>query len=351
MLKEIGSIFPLSYEEIEKAKHTSLTISENKLYYSLCRETIKEIITTNSFDNKLALLPAYTCQSVILPFSESGWEIMFYPVNKKLEIDLIKLQQLINQNDYSILLIHPFYGKDLSNEELTYIQKLKDIGIKIIIDLTQCIFSRADYSIADYIVGSYRKWFPIPDGAFLISKNSFALPKKENYFFYEKMTNAMYLRHCYFKNHESLMKEISIRLSKEADHAIEKNIESHRISNLSYGLLKSQDFEAIQQKRIDNFNCLSKNLKENSNLKPLFSDTDINSAPLYYVIYSTKRNALQQYLAQNAVYAPILWPVENEKVLVTDDIKYIYNSILAIPCDQRYDAEDMHRIATLVNNF
>lgn len=124
---------------------------------------------------------------------------------------------MFNLNDFSILLIHPFYGRDLSYEEIICIQKITDIGVKIIIDLTQSIFSRANYSFADYIVGSYRKWFPLPDGAFLISKDSFNLPEKENDLFYETMTNAMYLRYCYFKNQESLTKEISIRLNKEAN--------------------------------------------------------------------------------------------------------------------------------------
>lgn len=81
------------------------------------------------------------------------------------------------------------------------------------------------------------------------------------------------------------------------------------------------------------------------------SNTDIDSAPLYYVIYCAKRDALQKYLAKYAVYAPILWPVENEKVFVTDEVRYIYNSLLAILCNQRYDTYDIQRIATLINNF
>ena len=45
------------------------------------------------------------------------------------------------------------------------------------------------------------------------------------------------------------------------------------------------------------------------------------------------------------------WPVEDERVLIDEDVKYIYDHLLAIPCDQRYDEKDMQRAIDIINNF
>ena len=78
---------------------------------------------------------------------------------------------------------------------------------------------------------------------------------------------------------------------------------------------------------------------------------EVTTAPLYFTIYVQDRPALQRVLAQEAIYAPVIWPVEDERVLIDNDVKYIYDHLLAIPCDQRYDTEDMQRIVTIINNY
>ena len=71
----------------------------------------------------------------------------------------------------------------------------------------------------------------------------------------------------------------------------------------------------------------------------------------YFVIYVNNRAVLQRQLAQDAIYAPVIWPVEDERVLVDDEVRSIYEHLLAIPCDQRYDETDMQRVVEIINNF
>lgn len=78
---------------------------------------------------------------------------------------------------------------------------------------------------------------------------------------------------------------------------------------------------------------------------------DVTTAPLYFTIYVQDRPALQRLLAQDSIYAPVIWPIEDEKVLIDEEIKYIYDHILAVPCDQRYDGDDMRRAVEIINNY
>ena len=61
------------------------------------------------------------------------------------------------------------------------------------------------------------------------------------------------------------------------------------------------------------------------------------TAPLYLAVYALDRDRLQRFLTEHNIYAPVLWPVgkENEGCL-TEDEKYIFGHMLALPMDQRY---------------
>ena len=76
------------------------------------------------------------------------------------------------------------------------------------------------------------------------------------------------------------------------------------------------------------------------------------TAPLYFPIYAKDREDLQKFLAQRCIYAPLLWPIgeENEPHL-SETEHYIYEHILALPMDQRYDRSDMKRIANVLMQY
>lgn len=352
-MKEIGSIFTLTSEQILNNKKRSISFYPGRIYYSLCREAFGDIAKRYDAKNKIVLIPAYTCQTVIDPFKEQGWEIEFYSICKDLRIDLIDLERKASIFSPSIIVAHPYFGMDLSDSENEILSNFQGKGSKIIIDLTQCIFSKHNYSYADYIVGSYRKWYSIPDGGYLMTdEKGFEQPIGINDDFTNYQTEAMYLREVYSQNHEQLMKDISIKLNKTADKIAERTIKPHRISDLAYNLLLKQDSEYNQKRRLINFTYLHQNTNEGKYIRKVCKNLkNVTTAPLYFTIYTNKRRELQMQLAKNSIYAPVIWPVEEERVLINEDIRYIYNHLLAIPCDQRYDLNDMQRIVRILNEF
>lgn len=355
MKKEIGSIFPLSDSQITSAQAENVSFTEDRIYYSLCREALSDIALSLNYTSKRVLIPAYTCQTVITPFEEAGWECIYYPISKDLRIDDKQLSKLVAECIPSLVVVHPYFGMDLNDKETFVLRSIHDDGIKVVLDLTQCLFSERNHQFADYVVGSYRKWFPIPDGGFMLrteATNDILQPESENSEFTEREIAAMYLRGQYFANGEQRTKDISIRLSKMADHFAESNISVHKMSQVAYNILREEDKLKNQVARKENFKYLFDHIHNTDKVTKVCSTLDnLTTAPLYFTIYVEDRKQLQIALANDAIYAPVIWPVEDEKVLVNEEVRYIYDHLLAIPCDQRYDIEDMKRAVIIINNY
>lgn len=353
MIKDVGSIFPL--EDTYSTSTEAPVGAPDVVQYSLCREALYDIAISHRGVNNTVLIPAYTCQSVTTPFEEAGWTCRYYNIKRDLRIDVEYLKDLNEQVKPALVVVHPFYGMSLKEEESDALRMIGGMGAGIVMDLTHCIFAEPEFDYVDYYVGSYRKWFPIPDGGFLKSNRAdshISAPIEENVEFVTREADAMYLRGRYFETGDSRLKAISIRLSKLADRFVDHHIGPHRMSSFSSVLMQRQNEQEIGTKRRENYVFLFNHLKQNCNCLFVCPDLgEVLNTPLYFPIYVEKRTSLQKVLAENHVYAPVLWPVENPDVLISEDIQYIYDHILAIPCDQRYGEEEMTRIVRVINGF
>lgn len=355
MKKEVGSIFPLSDSVIKQAESEQAQYSDDRLYYSLCREALCDIAHALEKTEKKVLIPAYTCQTVITPFEEAGWQCEYYSICRDLQIDTNNLFDSVEKYHPSLVVAHPYFGMDLNDEEMKALTAIKEQGIAIVLDLTQCLFSTKQYSFASFVVASYRKWMPIPDGGYMrimTDTVKIAQPEEENREFTDRELAAMYLRGQYFGNGEQRTKAISIRLSKAADHIADSNITPHKMSQVAYNLMVKEDLVTNQKSRFTNYTYLFNNIKESDKVsKVCHNMAAVTTAPLYFTIFIQDRPSLQRLLVQDSIYAPLIWPVEDERVLIDDEIRYIYEHILAIPCDQRYDEDDMRRAVEIINNY
>lgn len=349
-MKDIGSIFPI-YKN-------NLTIGQKelqptgKILYSLCREALLVVARSLSSTNKIVLLPAYTCDTVYMPFKQEGWKCIYYSINKDLRINIPSLKEQFDNNHPALIIAHPYYGTELNHEEIETLKELKNLGSRILIDNTQCIFSDSHLDFVDYYVGSYRKWFPVPDGGYLECKdNNIPAPNEENMTFVSLQTGAMYLRGEYFDTSCEEIKQLSIQLNKAAElHAV-GIIEPHAMSSFSMNTLKSQDFDSNKRARFQNFLYLYNNLHLDLIEYAIQKIEDVTSAPLYFPIYINDRTNLQRYLAQHHIYLPVIWPVDDDEILIDKTVRNIYQKILCIPVDQRYDIEDMKKIILLIERF
>lgn len=347
-MKEIGSIY--SVHTLENKPCLSIVLAGDKsVYFSLCREALLVIARWYRNTYKRVLIPAYTCQTVLDPFLQEGWDIEYYNISKQLRIDTVDLLSKYNSFKPSLCVAHPYYGADLNEDELEALTVLKKGGCVLIEDLTQCVFSTQSDPIFDYFIGSYRKWFPIPDGAFLIGKVDVE-ELSENTAFVEPMSDAMYLRGVFHRTGDNNIKEISRRVGNIAISHISGEIVPHKISSFSTSLLNEIDIEETIRKRHDNYRYLYEQLSNSNICAPVDRSIDeLTCAPLFFPVYVKDRASFQKKLAQHEIYAPVLWPVHTEELLINESIKEIYNEILMLPIDQRYGIEDMKRMIEVIN--
>jgi hypothetical protein len=361
MITEVGSIFPLDTLEIKlSTKYTNeefksfLGLKDDTLFLSLAREGFS-IVARNHSENKKVLLPGYTCQTVCDPFVELGWELYTYLIDDNLRINECNILEKVNCFKPNVAVFHPFYGSNFTPEEIDTIKLIKRQGVIIVIDYTQSIYYKEHLDFADYIVASLRKWFDCPDGGYIYSNNhnlSAYLNLQENISFIVPQTDSMYLRGDYFKTGNQHLKDISIRLNKQAVGGAEKNIQPHSLSTFSFNRLLNSSIEEFGNIRFDNYSFLHNNLIQNKKIRFVYGNlSEVISAPLYFPLFCKNRSELQKQLAQNKVYAPILWEIPEYYSDLDDCSKYIYEHILVIPIDQRYGIREMKRICDIINAF
>lgn len=351
-MKDIGSIFPLYAEDMEIVSPVSSQC--NRINYSLCREALSAIAEKYSHSNKVVLLPAYTCQTVIEPFKSQGWSCIFFNITENLRIDTDDLICKYKETKAALAVVHPYMGMELCPIEIVALKTINEAGCILVEDLTQCIFTEKRPVIFKYFIGSYRKWTKVPDGGFLESQNfdGIQIPLCENNKFVQKQIDAMFLRGEYFRNNNEMTKQISIRLNKEAVANLGQSSSIFKMSDFSEKLWNSENLLENGEQRLINYKFLYKNIKQSDKYSPVCKDiAELTTPPLYFPIYVQNRLELQQLFIKDHIYAPILWPVESPEVLINKDIEKIYNTVLMIPIDQRYDEKDMERIVDLINAY
>lgn len=348
-MKDIGSIFPLYEYDLKSNSYNS---NFNRIHFSLCREALYVVAEKLKDTNKVVLMPAYTCDTVYMPFKQLGWQCCYYSVNRDLYANAESIKNEFKSVHPSLFIIHPYFGRGLSDKEKKTLEWIHSCGCKILVDNTQCIFSDDRLAIVDFYTGSYRKWFPITDGGFLESKNvEFTAPLEENHIFCALQKGAMYLRGEYFNTGNEDVKRLSIQLNKAADFHSFGEIMPHRMSKFSEVQLQNQNFESNIKARYENYKYIHENLSQIGLCFVSESLDILSSAPLYFPIYLEDRRDLQIYLAKYHIYLPVIWPVDDEEVLIDNEVRYIYEHVLCIPVDQRYDLKDMERIVKLINDY
>lgn len=360
-LKEIGSVFPLDSCEI--ASNTLLTkkdlisflhVKDNVIFLSLGREAFS-LIARKHPQNKKVLLPSYTCQTVCDPFVQLNWNFDIYSIGINLRINIENVREQIKKFNPAVMVLHPYYGTDFTPEEIELIKEVKGKGVITVVDYTQSIYCNKHIEFADYCVGSLRKWIDCPDGGYIYS-NTYDLtpfePFDNHILFVQPQIDSMYLRGEYFKTNNFHLKNISIRLNKQAVKNADYNIQPHSISSLGMNRLLNSPFFANAEIRYSNYKYLHNNIIQSLKIKFVYEDmSEIISAPLYFPIYCNNRSELQRRLAESNVYAPILWKVPEYYQNLNNSSLYIYDHILVIPVDQRYGIKEMQRICDVINAF
>lgn len=359
MFQEIGGNFHLPPDDLIEKKGIQLEkkyIDGEKdiAYTSSGRGAISLVLNQIACFKHRALLPLYTCESVILPFLKKGFDVSYYDCNMDLSVNENSFYKKLTTFDPDLVFIHTYFGFDtIYNIRPKYHELRKKV--LIIEDITHSLYSEFPKEGANYYIASLRKWFALPDGAVAISTEKKFYNSKSG--IHEKLVKqnieAIRLKYQYTKNLNVGVKEKFRELFYASEDLLDRDCDFYSMSDISKTILSKVDEKGLYKSRRRNYLFLHKHILNNPQLIPVFKRLPDNVVPLYLPVYvNGDRSQLQKYLAEREIYCPVHWPVPSEcKGEMTEKSKKIYNNILSIPCDQRYNLKDMKRIVSVLSKY
>ena len=293
-------------------------------------------------------LPAYCCDSMLLPFQRSGLELRFYDVLPSAD----GMRRVLPENHGcdAVLLLDYFGFSQAETAELA--KRERDRGTAVIVDRVQSLYSESDaVQYADYSVTSWRKWFfscaaaaVKHHGEWLVNPNK---PASEQYVSLRKEAakkKAAYLDQGIGE------KQAFLDGFAEAEELLDADFSDYAADPESVDALRHLDIALLKQRRRENASVIYETLNEvdEPRIRPLFPQMGADDTPLFVpvLVDPAIRADLRRFLIQNQVYCPIHWPYAQ-----TGGGAMLYARELSLLCDQRYTAADIEREMNLIKEF
>ena len=159
---------------------------------------------------------------------------------------------------------------------------------------------------------------------------------------------ASFAKYRYLFEHEGDKSEM-LAMYREAEDILDNQSDIFGISKTSIKVQANLNRKELVNKRRENFELLRRALK--GQFQHVFALKEDKEVPLYFPILVEDRAALQRHLVSNAIYAPVVWPKDENQPTQCEGAENAYRHLLCIPIDQRYDADDMNRIIEVINTY
>lgn len=242
MKRKIGGDFEIQPDVFSEFSF-ELDSQTDKISYASGRHALLSIIKYLKAKGKTTIyLPNFLCESVVKTVLSENLEISFYTIKENLTIEL-EIDELIPN---SIFLVINYFGLTDHN---SLIEKIKSTRPDII-TICDCVpaFYDMEDSNADFSFNSFRKFFPIPEGAYINAKvsdfNSLEnLP--ESNFQYLKIIGSI------LKNNK-INDQSYLSFFKNGEIELDNLNGIYKASNLFFYLSEKTDFDNIKNRRRKN---------------------------------------------------------------------------------------------------
>lgn len=313
----IGGYFGLELNssiEYHKAATISLNTGRN------CLEMI-----LRSRDFTKIYLPYYMCEVLFEPIKKLGIDYVFYELDSKLEPILLN-----NIGPNEVLFYINYFGlKQSKVEDLAQDKTITNL----IIDNSQAFFSPPIIKDSVDTFYSARKFFGVPDGAYLYTTQEIIIEKIA-----QSSDRGSHLLKRLDQGSEFGFNDFQKNEGKLVGQPIMK------MSNLTKQLMCSINYNQVKATRRNNFKLLERELSEDNK----FSLSLDNSAiPMVYPYYTDDLD-LRNKLINNKVFVAKYWPNIAKWSGINLTGINLADHLLPLPLDQRYSELEMRKIINLI---
>jgi hypothetical protein len=318
-MKPIGGFLGLELgRQRGEYHHTALSFKSGRAAFNAILMYLKP---------RKVLVPFYCCDTLLQPLIQGGFHYEFYSINSSFEMDVLpKLAQ-----DEVLLYVNYF---DLKR---TYVEQLsRRYGAQLVIDATQAFYMMG--SGRSWLFNSCRKFFGVPDGAYLHTPAEF-----ERKFPTPTTRNTEYIFDHLVRRLDGDL-EHAYTLAKQNEALVDARLIA--MSNVTKSLLSAVDYETAGETRRRNFQYLQDRL---GNLNGLKIVKEYNgSVPLYFAFLPDKAIERHQLWGKK-IFMPQLWADCLERAGDTFAFERQLSSyMLPLPIDQRYTDIDMKHVTDVV---
>lgn len=311
MNKEIGGYFELDTYSLPMlhGEGIKLNCGRNALAYLIEANNIKEL-----------WMPYFMCDSVINVCDKYKIKLNRYHINN----NFFPIISKAKKDDW--IYITNYYGQ--LDEEIS---ELANKYTNIIVDNAHSYFSKPLKNINTLY--TCRKFFGVSDGAILYTN------QKLNRFLNTDLSfeRIKFVLGRYEKNASEFFE-----LSSYNNEIFDKE-DIKFMSKLTENMLHAIDYAKIKNTRTNNYKYLHSNFSDLNNLEL----KNIEGAYMYPLMINNAQK-IKKELIKNRIYIPTLWPnILNELDDIYLEYKFAKN-ILPLPCDQRYNLEDMDRMIKII---
>jgi len=293
--------------------NTGKEFHDNAIRLNTGRNALEYILKANGFSK--IYLPFFICDAVLQPIKKHNIDVIFYTIDEQLE-PVFNYETIEEKSAF--LYVNYFGLKDL------FVQTLPAKCKNLIIDNSQSFFSKPLPGTDTFY--SARKFFGVPDGAYLYSN---------------RKLDSTFERDESFERASHLLKRVDVDAETgfndfRNNEAKLENQEIKQMSSLSKALLSGIDYQNAIQRRTENFDHLHASLKKLNKFKVKRG----LGVPMVYPFWNSNSDLKKTLLAQK-IYTPTYW--ENVKAWVEEEsLEYkIVDEVVYLPIDQRYIVVDM----------
>lgn len=337
----IGGEFDIDVQRLQSQWQNNI-LSEGVKTFATGRSAlyhiIKDAMTARTISQ--VMVPDYLCSSILVPIQKLGYEPVFYPLNDVLEMDKAQFSKLYKKD--SIVVIINYFGLMDVTSQVQYVRGLDPHAI-IVEDDVQAYyeFEKAQTDV-DYRFTSLRKWFAVPDGGLVKTKNtklqSIYTP---NVFHQYKVAGSILktLRNLNYYD-DSVYLDLFEKGEGLIDEDMEKGMSAITREHISYTAV-----ERISYIRNRNANYIIEGLKS-MNIDPILPITE-GKTPLFVSVWLEERNKVRKAMFKQDVFCPVHWSLEGMPIKKGAEMA---EHELSIIIDQRYTHDDMNLILNIIED-